>query len=92
MLRVSRLRLRDVNWIGGGALDEAFAERRSVSVKLRSTQPPRDGLLFEAEGGPCVELPSGEYGVATGQACVFYENGGGSARVLGGGFIDRTVA
>jgi tRNA-specific 2-thiouridylase len=30
--------------------------------------------------------------VASGQACVFYENGGGAARVLGGGFIDRTAA
>jgi len=91
-LGVSRLRLRGVNWIGGGALDEALAERRSVFVKLRSTQLPRSGLLFGADGGACVELPSGEYGVASGQACVFYENGGGAARVLGGGFIDRTAA
>jgi len=92
MLRVSRLRLRDVNWIGGGALDEALAERRAVSVKVRSTQPPRSGLLLRADGGVCVDLPGGEYGVATGQACVFYESGGGTARVLGGGFIDRTAA
>ncbi len=92
LLRVSRLSLRDVNWIGGGALDGALAERRDVSVKVRSTQPPRSGLLFGADGGVCVELPGGEFGVAAGQACVFYENGGGGARVLGGGFIDRTAA
>ena len=92
MLRVSRLKLRDVNWIGGGTLDEALAECRGVSVKVRSTQPPRSGLLLRADGGVCVDLPGGEYGVATGQACVFYESGGGAARVLGGGFIDRTAA
>ena len=92
MLRVSRLGLRDVNWIGGGTLDEALAERRAVSVKVRSTQLPRSGLLLKADGGVCVELPGGEFGVAAGQACVFYENGGGGARVLGGGFIDRTAA
>lgn len=91
MLRVSRLSLRDVNWIGGGTLDEALAEPRTISVKVRSTQPPRSGLLLGADGGVCVELPGGEFGVAAGQACVFYENGGGGARVLGGGFIDRTA-
>ena len=92
MLRISQLRLRDVNWIGGGTLDDALAERRAISVKVRSTQAPRPGLLFNAEGGVGIELPGGEFGVAAGQACVFYENGGGAARVLGGGFIDRTAA
>ncbi len=92
MLRVSQLRLRDVNWIGGGTLDEALAKRQAISVKVRSTQVPRPGLLLSAEESIGVELPGGEFGVAAGQACVFYENGGGAARVLGGGFIDRTAA
>ena len=92
MLRVSRLRLRDVNWIGGGTLEEALAGCPSVSVKVRSTQPARPGVLSRANGSVAVELPGGEFGVAAGQACVFYENGGGGARVLGGGFIDRTIA
>jgi len=91
VLRVSRLSLRDVNWIGGGTLDEALAGRRAVFVKVRSTQPPRSALLLRADGGACVELPGGEYGVAAGQACVFYDNGGGAARLLGGGFIDGTA-
>ena len=91
-LRVSWLSLRDVNWIGGGTLDEALAGRRAVFVKVRSTQPPRSALLLRADGGACIELPGGEYGVAAGQACVFYDNGGGAARLLGGGFIDRTAA
>jgi tRNA-specific 2-thiouridylase len=37
-----------------------------------------------------VELFAGESGVAPGQACVLYDGEGEGARVLGGGFIDRT--
>ena len=92
LLRVSQLRLRDVNWIGGGTLDEALGKRQAISVKVRSTQLPRPGLLLSVEGSIGVDLPGGEFGVAAGQACVFYENGGSAARVLGGGFIDRTAA
>jgi tRNA-specific 2-thiouridylase len=88
MLVASALRLREVNWIGDGMLDDALAERRTVHVKVRSTQPARPAQLYEQDGAICVALPGGEAGVAAGQACVFYESGGGSARVLGGGFID----
>jgi hypothetical protein len=38
-----------------------------------------------------VELGDGEEGIATGQACVFYESDAHEARVLGGGFIARTL-
>lgn len=88
MLVAGALRLREVNWIGDGTLDDALAERRTVHVKVRSTQPARPAQLYEQDGAVRVALPGGEAGVAAGQACVFYENGGGSARVLGGGFID----
>jgi tRNA-specific 2-thiouridylase len=37
-------------------------------------------------------LEDGEDGVAVGQACVFYSDGGDRARLLGGGFIARTLA
>ena len=92
MLQVSRLLLRDVNWIGDGTLEGALSARRAVFVKVRSTQPPRPALLCEAGDGVGVELPGGELGVAAGQACVFYDGAGDTARVLGGGFIDRTAA
>jgi tRNA-specific 2-thiouridylase len=87
-LRTMRMRLRDVNWIGGGALDDAFAHgRREVHVKVRSTRPPQPGWLNRTANGFEVELIDGEEGVAPGQACVFYETGEGQARVLGGGYI-----
>jgi tRNA-uridine 2-sulfurtransferase len=92
-LRTSRIVLRDVNWIGDGALDEALADdRREVFVKVRSTRPPRAAWLSTANGGYEVELIDGEDGVSPGQACVFYDAGGGQARVLGGGFIRSAVA
>ena len=39
-----------------------------------------------------VDLLEGEDGVSPGQACVFYDAAGGQARVLGGGFIKRTMS
>ncbi len=47
MLRASALRLREVNWIGGGTLEDALAERRPIHVKVRSTQAVRPAQLFE---------------------------------------------
>ncbi|HRO13637.1 MAG TPA: tRNA 2-thiouridine(34) synthase MnmA [Paracoccus sp. (in: a-proteobacteria)] len=74
----------EVNWIG----DASFQDRaeRAVSVRIRSTRPPREAILRPP--GPAtaeVELLSAEEGVSPGQACVFYETGG--TRVLGGGWI-----
>ncbi len=87
LLRAARLGLRDVNWIGPGTLVEAASEQRPLSVKVRSTQEPRPARLVSDAGQIMVELAGVEFGVAPGQACVFYEDGGGAARVLGGGFI-----
>src|SRR4029077_14353789 len=87
-LRMSRIVLRDVNWIGEGSIEEALADdRREVFVKVRSTRPPQAGWLRPAKDGYEVELVDGEDGVSHGQACVFYDAGEGQARVLGGGFI-----
>ncbi|MFP1645674.1 tRNA 2-thiouridine(34) synthase MnmA [Pontitalea aquivivens] len=76
--------VREINWLG----DAPFGSQPEwhVSVKVRSTRPPRDAIIrpisaTEAE----VELLSPEEGVSPGQACVFYETGG--TRILGGGWI-----
>jgi tRNA-specific 2-thiouridylase len=87
-LRMSRIALRDVNWIGDGSIDEAFADdRRDVFVKVRSTRAPQAGWLYRVGDEVLVELAAGEHGISPGQACVFYDAGEGQARVLGGGFI-----
>ncbi len=92
-LRTRRIRLRDVNWIGDGDIDDAVAGGgREVFVKVRSTRPQRPAWLRKAGGQLEIELIDGEDGVAPGQACVFYDAAQGQARVLGGGFIKSTAA
>ena len=87
LLKTAKLCLRDVNWIGPGTLAAAAAEQRPLFVKVRSTQAARAARLAEEDGYVIAELEEPEFGVAAGQACVFYEDGSGAARVLGGGFI-----
>jgi tRNA-specific 2-thiouridylase len=92
-LRTSRIRLRDINWLGDGSIEQAVERRREVYVKVRSTRQPQPAwLCFGSGGGIEVELIAGEDGVSPGQACAFYDAAEGQARVLGGGMIASTVA
>jgi tRNA-specific 2-thiouridylase len=93
-LRTSALSLRDVNWLGDGAIEDALADEghRHLFVKVRSTRPPQPAWLRQGARGVEVELVAGEDGVAPGQACVFYDAEEGQARVLGGGIIQSAVA
>jgi tRNA-uridine 2-sulfurtransferase len=92
-LRTSRIRLRDINWLGDGSIDVALRHHPEVFVKVRSTRSPQPGWLrIGSDGGLEVELIGGEDGVSPGQACVFYEAAEGQARVLGGGVIAGTTA
>lgn len=84
MLATRRVPVREINWLGNAPLDSQ--PEWHVSVKVRSTRPPREAIIRPS--GPDtaeVELLSPEEGVSPGQACVFYETGG--SRVLGGGWI-----
>jgi len=80
-LGTRRVRLGAVNWLGA---DAPRAEQR-VSVKLRSAQPPVPATLTLAGAAGEAVLDEPAFGVAPGQACVFYDGG----RVLGGGWIAR---
>ncbi|MBV8698237.1 MAG: tRNA 2-thiouridine(34) synthase MnmA, partial [Bradyrhizobium sp.] len=91
-LRMDCIALRDVNWIGDGALDAAIRGGLEVFVRVRSTRPPQPAWLRGADGHYEVELVAGEEGVSPGQACVFYDAPAGQARVLGGGFIQSAMA
>ncbi len=91
-LRTNRIILRDVNWIGDGALDRAVGDGLEVFVRVRSTRAPQRAWLRGADGVYQVELVAGEEGVSPGQACVFYDAPTGQARVLGGGFIKSAAA
>ena len=78
--------LREINWLG----DEDFTARDEwhLSVKVRSTRPPRPAVLRPLSATEAVvELLDPEDGVSPGQACVFYAPEG--SRVYGGGWIWR---
>jgi len=83
-LAKSRLKLRDVNWIGDGELAALPADGILIAARVRSTRPPAPALLLPSGE---VDFVEPESGVSPGQACVFYESLDPQARVLGGGFI-----
>ncbi len=83
-LATRRIRLRDVNWLGDGRLEEIGARGLDIAVRVRSTREPTPARLTR-EGD--VELVEAETGVSPGQACVFYASTAQQARVLGGVFI-----
>ena len=80
----TRLKLREVNWIGDGEMEDLPATGLLIGARVRSTRPPAPALLKPTGE---VEFVEPESGVSPGQACVFYESLDPRARVLGGGFI-----
>ncbi len=90
-LRVRTIMLKDVNWLGDEPIDGRRAMRERVSVRVRSSQNPLSAVLALEDGSAAVVLDDGEFGVAPGQACVFYSSET-AARVLGGGWITATSA
>ena len=73
-LAVEALKVDGLNWIGEG--------QRDVSVKVRSMAAPVPARI----DGAWLRFERPEYGVAPGQAAVFYEG----SRLLGGGTIAET--
>jgi len=91
-LKTEAIVLRDVNWLGHGAIGKAAANGLEIHARVRSTQPPAPAtLMVDGDGTVRVVLSEGIEGIAAGQACVFYSDGGADAQVLGGGFIAKTV-
>jgi tRNA-specific 2-thiouridylase len=75
-LAIERMRVDDLSWIA--------EDQRDVSVKVRSLAPAVPARIEDR----WVQFERPEYGVAPGQAAVFYDG----TRVLGGGWIAETVA
>lgn len=86
-LGVSRIVLKEVNWIGDPVAREDELDGREILVRVRSTRPPVPARLSVGAGWS-VLLDAPEEGVAPGQAAVFYDPC--STRVLGGGWIMAT--
>ncbi|CAO5681904.1 MAG: tRNA-specific 2-thiouridylase MnmA [Holosporales bacterium] len=79
-LAVHEIALKDLN-----CLDDKISENGyACFVKIRSTHAPILATVYKQDQNTAkVVFQNPEYGVANGQACVFYEND----RVLGGGWI-----
>jgi tRNA-uridine 2-sulfurtransferase len=91
-LATTGLVLRNVNWLGENPIEDVAASGLDLYVRLRSSQKPRPAVVYAVPDEPVrVELVDGEEGIATGQACVFYTDGGSQARILGGGYIAKTL-
>ncbi len=86
LLKTTYVPIEQINWLGDGSLQSK--KEWHLSVKVRSTRPPREAILRPINDySASVELVTPEEGVSPGQACVFYERRG--TRVLGGGWITR---
>jgi len=76
-----RVRVGQLNWLDDLAEN---GEGRAVQVKLRSAQEPAPARVFAGpEGTAEVLLDAPQFGIAPGQAAVFYDG----TRLLGGGWI-----
>lgn len=91
-LKTYTVRLRDVNWLGEGKLEEVAAGNGlSIEARIRSTRAPQEAVLLVQDGEIFVTLIAGEHGISPGQACVFYADDSDETQVLGGGFIAEAV-
>ena len=87
-LTMRRIALRDVNWIGEGALDQAL-ERGGleVFVKVRSTRPPQPAWLSPPAAATRSNWSTARTACRPARPACSTTAPQGQARVLGGGFI-----
>jgi len=86
------LSLNEINWLGRqSTFATAAADGQRVLARVRSTREPVPGRIAMVDGEAQIVFDGSEEGVAPGQACVLYDPAEPS-RVLGGGFIARTIA
>ena len=84
-ISIKKIYLRDVNILGN------IEEDNKLHIKVRST-----GRLIKAKvninkSDTEVDLSENETGISPGQACVFYSTNKFGDKVLGGGWITKTV-
>lgn len=78
------IKVASLNWLYETCPTEAPLD---VEIKIRSTRPPVAArvLISKEDNAASVTLIEPEFGVAPGQACVFYLG----SRMIGGGWIQR---
>lgn len=86
-LEISKVYIKELNWLGKSDIPK---DGKKVYVKVRSTRPAEPAILFQGESAEEAYfiLDNPEYGVASGQAAVFYDGN----RLLGGGWIVKAIS
>tara|TARA_B100000963_G_scaffold356731_1_gene377453 strand:- start:112 stop:1239 length:1128 start_codon:yes stop_codon:yes gene_type:complete len=85
-LEIREIKLRELNVL---ASKEEFDE--IINVKVRSTGRLLKAKINFIDDYAKVEILDKETGISPGQACVFYSKDSFGDKVLGGGWIDRTL-
>ncbi|MEM9668363.1 MAG: tRNA 2-thiouridine(34) synthase MnmA [Pseudomonadota bacterium] len=90
-LLTAGLALGEMNWLGDNDIADAARGQLPVLARVRSTREPLPARLVLDGNEVQIMFDDAEEGVAPGQACVLYDASAPS-RVLGGGFITRTIS
>ncbi len=85
-LEVKEIKLRDLNVLGS---KKEFNE--IINIKVRSTGRLLKARINFSENSADVEILDKETGISPGQACVFYSKDNLGDKVLGGGWIHKTL-
>ena len=85
-LSIKKIYLKDLNF-----LSDIEKYNNNLFVKVRSTGKLIKAKVSINETNAEVDLEENETGVSPGQACVFYSKNKTGDKVLGGGWISRTV-
>ncbi len=85
-LEVKQIKLRDLNILGS---KEEFS--RAINIKVRSTGRLLKAKIDILKTSADVKILDKETGISPGQACVFYSKDNVGDKVLGGGWIHKTI-
>ena len=85
-LNINKLYLRNIN-----LLSDSKVFQEDIFIKVRSTGKLLKAKVAMKEASAIVEILQDEKGISPGQACVFYSKDDLGVRVLGGGWIDKTI-
>ena len=85
-LNINKLYLRDLNLLSN---KENF--EKEIFIKVRSTGKLLKSKVEIKRDQALVNISEDEKGISPGQACVFYSKNNLGERLLGGGWIDKTL-
>ena len=85
-LQIKQIKLRDINILGSKK-----ELNNTINIKVRSTGRMLKAKVKVLETSANIEILDKEAGISPGQACVFYSKDEIGDKVLGGGWIHKTI-